>query len=50
VPLEQPVQGLPIEGGHQQVTQDQIKALLLKQCEGGVPIGGGLNRVPIPLE
>jgi hypothetical protein len=48
--LEQPVQGLPIECGHQQVTQEQIVAALLQEGECGVTISGGLDRVTIPLE
>jgi len=50
LPLEQPVQVLPIECWHQQVTEDQIKAPLMKQCECLLTVRGSLDGVTIPLE
>jgi hypothetical protein len=50
LPLEQPVQGLPIECWYQQVTEDQIKAPLMKQCECLLTVRGSLDGVTIPLE
>jgi hypothetical protein len=50
LPLEQPVQGAPIECGHLHVTQDQIKAPLMQQGECLLTVRGGLDAVPIALE